>query len=242
MPDDGSPSGKPWYSDSWTDWINPLAYGAWISAGLNAEGTQLGGRIGSGYAAAFVDDPTLSGKLDALNQDGFLGELASDPNGAAIGDGSLSNPHSNRDLVDRSGRYLDGVLATGELGLEVYSIVDGGMAVGGVLKGMAGAGAARAAEGAAAQSIKGRIKAAGLPTTGRIRYVPPKGYSPGNPLPNGSIRDRFGNLWKKGRPLSRSCDPFEWDVQLGKNATEGMRKLSKDGFHVNVSPLGQVTH
>lgn len=50
-------------------------------------------------------------------------------------------------------------------------------------------------------SIKGRLKSAQLPTSGGIRYVPPRGYSPSMALPRGSNRgyiDRFGNEWVRG--------------------------------------------
>ena len=31
-------------------------------------------------------------------------------------------------------------------------------------------------------TIKGRVKRAGLPTKGKVRYVPPKNYNPATPL------------------------------------------------------------
>jgi hypothetical protein len=98
--------------------------------------------------------------------------------------------------------------------------------------------------GAAPRTVKGRLNAAQLPTSGKIRYVPPKNYSPGQPLPrgpNGGYLDRFGNEWVKG-PSRTAGQPFEWDVQLGRNATPGMGKLSRDGKHVNISLDGEWTH
>ena len=97
---------------------------------------------------------------------------------------------------------------------------------------------------AKAWTIKGHLKAAQLPIRGKIRYVPPEGYTPGRPLPrgpNGGYLDRFGNEWLKG-PSRTPGQPFEWDVQIGKDATPGFRALSKDGRHVNVSLDGEVTH
>jgi hypothetical protein len=97
---------------------------------------------------------------------------------------------------------------------------------------------------AKAWTMKGRLKAADLPTTGKIRYVPPEGHPPSQPLPrgpNGGYRDRFGNEWLKG-PSRTPGQPFEWDVQIGRNATPGFRALSRDGRHVNVSLDGEVTH
>lgn len=67
-------------------------------------------------------------------------------------------------------------------------------------------------------SIKGRVKAAQLPTAGRIRYAPPTGYRPSMPLPRGSSNgyiDRFGNEWVRGRSRTPG-EAFEWDVQLSR--------------------------
>lgn len=88
------------------------------------------------------------------------------------------------------------------------------------------------------------VKAAMLPTSGRIRYVPPTNWHSSEPLPRGpggGYTDRFGNEWRRG-PSRTPGEPFEWDVQLGRNATPGMRQLSPDGRHVNVSLKGKVTH
>ncbi len=93
-------------------------------------------------------------------------------------------------------------------------------------------------------TVKGRLKDAQLPTSGKIRYVPPKGHPPSQPLPRGPNHgyiDRFGNEWVRG-PSRTAGQPFEWDVQLGRNATRGMRAMSSDGAHVNVSLDGEVTH
>ncbi|WP_149261394.1 polymorphic toxin type 17 domain-containing protein [Actinomadura sp. K4S16] len=99
-------------------------------------------------------------------------------------------------------------------------------------------------------SIKGRLRAAGpgdefgLPSKGRIRYLPPEGYNPANPLPRGPSNgyvDRFGNEWTVG-PSRTEGHPFEWDVQLSRTGREKIGWLSRDGRHVNVDPLGEVTH
>jgi RHS repeat-associated protein len=97
---------------------------------------------------------------------------------------------------------------------------------------------------AKAWSTKARLKNAQLPTRGKVRYIPPEGYSPGQPLPRGPNNgyiDRFGNEWLKG-PSRTPGQPFEWDVQLGKNTTNGVRWASRDGKHLNVSLGGEVTH
>ena len=68
-------------------------------------------------------------------------------------------------------------------------------------------------------TVKARLKAAQLPYEGRIRFIPPKGYDPADPLYKGpggiGYKDKFGNIWKKG-PSRTKGQPFEWDVQLSK--------------------------
>lgn len=97
---------------------------------------------------------------------------------------------------------------------------------------------------ARAWTKKSRIKYVELPTTGKIRYVPPKEYSSSNPLPRGpgnGYLDRFGNEWKKG-PSRTAGQAFEWDVQLSKNGRSKLGWASRDGTHLNVSLDGRVTH
>ncbi|MBS0040602.1 hypothetical protein KEM39_10865 [Neisseria sp. Marseille-Q1983] len=90
---------------------------------------------------------------------------------------------------------------------------------------------------------KGQIKAAGLPTKGKIRYVPPKLWKPSTPLPrkNGGYLDKFGNTWVKG-PSRTAGEAFEWDVQLSKTGQSSIGWLTGDGSHANVSLLGRITH
>jgi RHS repeat-associated protein len=93
-------------------------------------------------------------------------------------------------------------------------------------------------------SKKAPVKAANLPTRGKIRYIPPKTWTPNQPLPRGprnGYLDKFNNEWTKGPSRTRG-EPFEWDVQLGSKATPGMKYLSPDKSHVNVSLGGRVTH
>jgi len=93
-------------------------------------------------------------------------------------------------------------------------------------------------------SIKGRIKDAGLPHSGKIRYVPRKGYDPRNPLPRGpnnGYRDRFGNEWVKGSSRTAG-DAYEWDVQLSTTGRSQLGRFSRDARHLNVSPRGHITH
>ena len=99
-------------------------------------------------------------------------------------------------------------------------------------------------------SISARMRVAGpgdefgLPDAGRIRYVPPRGYNPASHLPRGAqggYIDRFGNEWVVG-PSRTTGQPFEWDVQLSRTGQQQLDWLTRDGSHVNVSPLGEVTH
>ncbi|MCC2314244.1 hypothetical protein LJN51_08495 [Cellulomonas sp. zg-B12] len=89
-----------------------------------------------------------------------------------------------------------------------------------------------------------RIKSAGLPKRGSIRYVPPTNHRAGTPLPRGPSNgyiDRFQNEWVKG-PSRTSGEPFEWDVQLSDRGRAMIGWLSRDRSHVNVSLGGWVTH
>ncbi len=93
-------------------------------------------------------------------------------------------------------------------------------------------------------SIKSRLKAAQLPISGRMRFVPPKDYNPTNPLtrgPQNGYIDRFGNEWVRG-PSRTADEAFEWDVQLSNRGREMLGWLSREGNHVNVSLRGIVTH
>lgn len=90
---------------------------------------------------------------------------------------------------------------------------------------------------------KGVLKNAQLPTTGKIRYVPPKNWTPSQPLPkmNGGVVDRFGNTWTKG-PSRTTGQAFEWDVQLSNTGKGQLGRFSRDGSHLNVSLDGRITH
>ena len=91
---------------------------------------------------------------------------------------------------------------------------------------------------------KTKLKAADLPTKGKIRYIPPKNWSPSEPLPrteNGGYLDRFGNEWVRG-PSRTQGQPFEWDVQLSNTGKSQLGWASRDGAHVNVSLDGKITH
>ena len=93
-------------------------------------------------------------------------------------------------------------------------------------------------------SKKARLKTANLPTTGKIRYIPPKGYKPTQPLPRGpqnGFLDKFGNEWVRGESRTKG-QAFEWDVQLSNTGREKIGWLTRDGSHANISLDGRVTH
>lgn len=94
-----------------------------------------------------------------------------------------------------------------------------------------------------AASSKKALKDANLPTTGKIRYVPPKNWTPTQPLPkkNGGYIDKFDNIWTKG-PSRTKGQSFEWDVQLSKTGKQQLGQFSRDGSHLNVSLDGKITH
>ena len=81
-----------------------------------------------------------------------------------------------------------------------------------------------------------------LPTSGKIRYIPPQ--NAGQSLPRtstGGYIDRFGNIWNRG-PSRTIGEPFEWDVQLSRIGRNMLGWLSRDGKHLNVSLKGIITH
>jgi len=96
---------------------------------------------------------------------------------------------------------------------------------------------------AATRGIKGFIRRRQLPTTGKIRFVPPKNFNPSIDL--SSVKkgfvDKFGNVWQKG-PSRTLGEPFEWDVQLSSKGKSMLGWLSKSGKHINVSLKGRITH
>jgi hypothetical protein len=101
-----------------------------------------------------------------------------------------------------------------------------------------------AAPRAVRTGLKGLLKDVGLPTSGRIRYVAPKGTSPSTGLPRGpkgGYIDRHGNEWVKG-PSRTPDEPFEWDVQLSASGRNQIGWTTRDGSHANVSLKGRITH
>ena len=80
--------------------------------------------------------------------------------------------------------------------------------------------AEKAAE--AGKTAKAVLKNNQLPTEGEIRYVPPKKWTPSQPLPkkDGQIADKFGNKWIEGSSRTKG-QYFEWDVKLSKKERAG---------------------
>ncbi|MGH3695388.1 MAG: polymorphic toxin type 17 domain-containing protein [Pseudonocardiaceae bacterium] len=95
-------------------------------------------------------------------------------------------------------------------------------------------------------SKKAALKNAQLPTSGRIRYVPPGNWTPNQPLPRGPQNgyiDKFGNEWVRGSSRTAG-EAFEWDVQLSSQGKSQLGWLAADEkkSHANVSLGGEVTH
>lgn len=94
--------------------------------------------------------------------------------------------------------------------------------------------------------VKGMIKEAGLPTKGKIRFVPRPQTSVKSGLAKGrrgGYIDKFGNEWTKG-PSRTKGEPYEWDVQLSPQGRNMLGHLSPDNppSHLNVSLGGRITH
>ena len=96
------------------------------------------------------------------------------------------------------------------------------------------------AAGKVGKGITSIIKGAGLPTSGKIRFIPrPADVQMGKLLrKEGGYVDKFGNIWKK----DRSKNYLEWDVQLSQEGRAQLGHLSRSGNHINVSPAGKITH
>jgi hypothetical protein len=89
---------------------------------------------------------------------------------------------------------------------------------------------------------------------GRIHYIPPSSWTPGDPLPmTGSGRTRgyvddMGDVWKMEDPSAAVAGRFteEWDVQFvndsGRRAWDNRGWPRKDSGHANVTPDGLDSH
>jgi RHS repeat-associated protein len=99
--------------------------------------------------------------------------------------------------------------------------------------------------GAAASDVrtglKGLLKDAGLPTRGKIRFVPEKNaLNTGIRVQDGGFVDRFGNVWR--RPRGQIVGEPHWDVQLSRTGRQDLGWASRSGNHVNVSLDGRIVH
>jgi hypothetical protein len=85
---------------------------------------------------------------------------------------------------------------------------------------------------------------AGLPTQGKMRYIPPKNWKGGTELPRtktGGYIDKFGNAWEAGTTRTK-VENIEWDVQPGKNMSPYLKPYSHGGTHINVSKKGKIIY
>ncbi len=92
----------------------------------------------------------------------------------------------------------------------------------------------------AALQASNPIRQAGLPNRGRVRFVPPKDWSPNQPLPTGTLYgrtgyvDRYGRVWHRGpnHHFPRNGQRHEWDVQVPRDSQ--WASLARDGRHIDV--------
>jgi hypothetical protein len=105
----------------------------------------------------------------------------------------------------------------------------------------------RQSVGAAASTtrtgVKGLLKDAGLPHSGKIRFVPLEDAATQGLLkgPGGrGFVDRFGNVWV--RPRGQIVGEAHWDVQLSAVGKKQLGWASRSGSHINVSVDGRIVH
>jgi len=89
------------------------------------------------------------------------------------------------------------------------------------------------------KGITSVIKSAGLPTRGKIRFIPrPADVQMGKILQKqGGYVDKFGNIWKKAKGPSP-----HWDVQLSQAGKQQLGHMSTSGAHLNVTSHGKKHH
>lgn len=92
------------------------------------------------------------------------------------------------------------------------------------------------------RSSKGLIKAAQLPTKGKIRFVPRASDIKNGQLlqKNHGYVDKFGNIWTK--PKGNIVGEAHWDVQLSGKGKNMLGHLSNSGEHINVTKSGKIAH
>jgi RHS repeat-associated protein len=95
------------------------------------------------------------------------------------------------------------------------------------------------------KTVRGVVKAVGLPISGKIRFIPRSGWTTTQPLtkgPKGGYLDRFGNEWTKKKVAGKGPGEIHWDVQLSPTGKSQLGHLSNSGSHLNVTSTGQITH
>ncbi|WP_158619471.1 polymorphic toxin type 17 domain-containing protein [Corallococcus sp. AB011P] len=216
--------------------------------------------------ASTKEHGVLGGLVDTFNpagkamEEGWLASAAYDSGDsyAAGAHGFYASVYAVQTILLASGSAKGGAGGGRGLGAASIEVELAGSArtFGGSLSGIAlpGAGAFRTYLTKTVPSIRSRLRDAGLPggrrTTprdGHLRYRPPEGYRPGNPLPRGpggGYLDRHGNEWVKG---PYHGDPsrgfkFEWDVQLSAAGRAHFRDWLGKVKYINVAPDGNLSH
>jgi len=95
----------------------------------------------------------------------------------------------------------------------------------------------------AEEGITSVIKRAGLPSSGKIRFIPrPSDVQKGKIYAKeGGYVDKFGNVWKRPKGATQR-ENIHWDVQLSYVGKKQLGHLSPSGSHLNVTVQGNIHH
>jgi RHS repeat-associated protein len=250
--------GEHWFNDGWTDWINPFAYIAGAGYNIAASGYAAGERIGAGLGALVHADPGRAINLARVRQLRALEEAAEirpawqpqltvneivTERRQAIFLGLQENVQYATDVGD-------GALATAELGLEVYTIVEGGLAV---KRFASGASAARAATSACPKTAGVGVQApkAGLPVPNGFRrvYRAVSEAEYQDALQSGQFKPGPPNSYQSGRWFADTLESAQ--AQGNKLYPDGKFRLLEADIpgnapsmyqHPNMDQLGPATY
>ncbi|HEY9886672.1 MAG TPA: polymorphic toxin type 17 domain-containing protein, partial [Vampirovibrionales bacterium] len=88
------------------------------------------------------------------------------------------------------------------------------------------------------QGTKTLLKKFGLPTKGKIRFIPPKTGI--KRTSDGGFVDKFGNIWRN--PKGNIIGEKHWDVNLSNVGKNHFGRFSPSGNHINVTKTGKIHH
>ena len=96
----------------------------------------------------------------------------------------------------------------------------------------------------AGQGVTSAIKKAGLPSEGKIRFIPRSSDVQSGKIlkQGGGYVDKFGNVWKKSKG-DIIKGPLHWDVQLSQTGKTQLGHMSSSGgAHLNVTNYEEIHH